>query len=65
LLKDAEKELAAATKRRDALSAEITGVTDHLRLSELGERLTTAQSKVDAAEERWLELAEESERAGL
>jgi ATP-binding cassette subfamily F protein uup len=65
LLKDAEKGLAAATRKRDALAAEITGVTDHRELTALGERLTAAQTKVDAAEELWLELAEECERAGL
>jgi ATP-binding cassette subfamily F protein uup len=61
LIKETEKELAAATKRRDALAAEITGVTDHRELSTLGDRLTAAQTAVDEAEERWLELAQEAE----
>ena len=61
LLSQAEKDLAAATKRRDKLAAEITGVTDHARLTELGARLTDAQALVDAAERSWLELAEEAE----
>ena len=61
LLTDAEKALAKATKRRDALAAEITGVSDHVQLTELGARLTDAQNAVDAAEHTWLELAEEAE----
>jgi ATP-binding cassette subfamily F protein uup len=61
LLRDAEKALAAATKTRDALTAEIDGVTEHRKLSALGEKLAAAQAAVDAAEETWLTLAEEAD----
>jgi len=61
----AERELAAATERRDALTAELASRLDHRELAALGERLAVAQQAVDAAEEAWLALADEAERLGL
>ncbi|MEY4338601.1 MAG: hypothetical protein RLZ14_451 [Actinomycetota bacterium] len=64
-LGQAERELAAATERRDALTAELASGLDHRELAALGERLAAAQMAVDAAEEAWLALADEAERLGL
>ena len=36
-------------------------IGDHGRLAELGQQLAHARSAMDAAEERWLALAEEAE----
>jgi ATP-binding cassette subfamily F protein uup len=64
-LGQAERELAAATTRRDELTAQLSAGLDHRELSALGERLTAAQAAVDAAEEAWLTLADEAEALGL
>ena len=61
LLREAERDLGRATERRDALVGDLTGTTDHQRLADLGARLTEAEQAVQAAEERWLALAEEME----
>lgn len=64
-LGQAERELAAATARRDDLTAQLSSGLDHRELSALGDRLTAAQAAVDAAEEAWLTLADEAEALGL
>ncbi|HAP76795.1 MAG TPA: hypothetical protein DCR14_12015, partial [Acidimicrobiaceae bacterium] len=61
----AERELAAATERRDALVAELSTALDHREMAAIGERLSAAQAAVDAAEEAWLTLADEAEGLGL
>ena len=66
LLKDAEKALEKAQKRRDQLTEEMAvaaGESDHQRLAQLGAQLTEAQKQLDEAEMAWLTLAEESEEA--
>ncbi|MCB1001207.1 MAG: ABC-F family ATP-binding cassette domain-containing protein [Acidimicrobiales bacterium] len=64
-LGQAERELQAATERRDALTARLSAPSDHRELARLGDDLTAAQHALDAAEERWLELAAEAEALGL
>jgi ATP-binding cassette subfamily F protein uup len=64
-LAQAERDMAAATQRRDALLADLGAATDHRELTRLGDELTTAQARVDQAEEAWLALADEAEALGL
>ena len=64
-LGQAERALATATERRDALVGELGTALDHREMAALGERLATAQGAVDAAEEAWLALADEAEALGL
>jgi ATP-binding cassette subfamily F protein uup len=64
LLKEADKELARAAKRRDAAQQTLdSAVTsgDHAAMAAAGATLADAQHAVDAAEESWLEIAAESE----
>jgi len=62
---EAERALAAASKQRDLLAAELGNALDHRELAALGERVAVAQAAVDTAEEAWLSLAAEAERLGL
>lgn len=64
-LGQAERDLEAATVRRDAVLAEMQVATDHRTIAEVGDRLTAAQAIVDAAEASWLDLATEAEEQGL
>ncbi len=64
-LGQAERDLAAATQQRDALTAELSTALDHREMAAMGERLAKAQEAVDAAEEAWLTLADEAEALGL
>jgi len=58
----ADRELADAIEARDAVQAELGAAgADHKELARLGALLATTQSRVDAAEERWLSLADEAE----
>ena len=58
----ADRELADAIAERDTVQAELgAGSSDHKELARLGAKLATCQSRVDAAEERWLSLADEAE----
>ncbi len=66
LMKDADKEVVRLGKRRVALEqalAEKAGTADHTELTALGAELTEVLAALDAAEERWLALAEEAEDA--
>lgn len=70
LVAQAEKSLQAAIVERDAVNgallAEAAGSTsDHSRLADLGQRLAEIQMAVDAAEERWIEIAAEAEARGI
>ncbi|MDA8295586.1 MAG: ABC-F family ATP-binding cassette domain-containing protein [Actinomycetota bacterium] len=62
-LRQLDKQVAALTRRRDALVAELAGASDHLELARIGTALSHAQAELDDAEERWLRLAEEAEAA--
>jgi ATP-binding cassette subfamily F protein uup len=58
----ADRELADAIAARDKVQGElIEMVSDHKELARLSAKLATTQSRVDAAEERWLSLADEAE----
>jgi ATP-binding cassette subfamily F protein uup len=66
LMKDADKEVVRLGRRRVALEeslAEKAGSADHTELTELGRQLTEVLAALEAAEERWLALAEEAEGA--
>jgi len=60
LLRDTEKQLARLGRRRDALHEALVATTDHVELTRLGAELRAVQEELDAAEDRWLELAERS-----
>jgi ATP-binding cassette subfamily F protein uup len=64
-LAQAERDMTAATERRDALVAELGATTDHRELARLSDALTAAQATLDRAEETWLGLADEAEELGL
>ena len=58
----ADRELADAIAARDAVQAELVAAgADHKELVRLGAKLAAGQRRVDAAEERWLSLADEAE----
>ena len=64
LLGQAERELAAATARRDDLGGRLAGA-EHTEMARLSTELAAADAEVMAAEERWLVLADEAEGQGL
>ena len=57
----AEREVAGAEAARDHLAAELAGLDpgDHVRLAATAQALAEAETALNAAEERWLELSEE------
>ncbi len=61
LLREADKDLAAAVRRRDALLATLAAERDHRELARLGGELAGAESTLAEVEKRWLNLAEEAE----
>ena len=64
LLKNTERDVAKATKDRERMSAELdvaVAARDGVAIGTLGHALADAQARLDAAEERWLELAAEAE----
>jgi ATP-binding cassette subfamily F protein 3 len=66
LIKDLEKEIKRLTKAKDRLEAKVADLAvsgDHVALSESGAELTAVIAELDAAEEQWLELSDEAERA--
>jgi ATP-binding cassette subfamily F protein uup len=66
LVKEADKELAKLDKQRAAVEAELVEAAasaDHVVLARLGAELTALTTAHSGAEERWLELADELERA--
>ncbi|HAS11379.1 MAG TPA: hypothetical protein DCS55_12825, partial [Acidimicrobiaceae bacterium] len=61
-LNAAERNLAKATTEVERIEADLhDAIGDHQRLADLGQQLTEARAAMDAAEERWLTLAEEAE----
>ena len=64
-LAQTERDMAAATRQRDTLLADLGAATDHRELTRLGDELTAAQARLDQAEEAWLALADEAEALGL
>lgn len=66
LIGEAERALAAAAERRDALLGDLAAAgSDHERLAEVGAELGRAEEAIAAAEEQWLALGEEAESQGL
>jgi ATP-binding cassette subfamily F protein uup len=58
----ADRELADAIAERERVQADLAAAgADHNELARLGATLAASQSRVDAAEERWLSLADEAE----
>ena len=62
LLRDVEKQLTRLGRQRDKLHEALVATTDHVELTRLGTELRAVQSELDAAEDRWLTLAEEADR---
>ena len=70
LVAQAEKALAQATTERDTISAKLiaeasSASSNHETLAKLSEQLAHAQTKVDTAEESWLNFAAEAESRGI
>ena len=66
LMKDADKEVTRLGRRRVALEEELAaraGDADHVELTRLGAELDDTTTALGEAEDRWLALAEEAERA--
>jgi ATP-binding cassette subfamily F protein uup len=56
----AEAEMEKAATERDGLLADLAAAgNDHVALARIAENLAAAESRLSAAEERWLELSEE------
>ena len=64
-LGQSERDLTAATTRRDAIATELSNAVDHREMGAIGERLAKAQEAVDSLEKAWLALADEAEALGL
>jgi ABC transport system ATP-binding/permease protein len=60
-LREAEREMARLQRQRDKITESLTGASDHREMTRLGDELAAAQSALEQAEERWLELAEATE----
>ena len=66
LIKDLEKEIKRLTKTKDRLEtkvAELATSGNHVDLTTSGAELTSVIAALEAAEEHWLQLTEEAERA--
>ncbi|CAB4697916.1 unannotated protein [freshwater metagenome] len=66
LIKDLEKEIKRLTKVKDRLEVKVADLAvsgDHVELTRLGGELTAVLTELEAAEEQWLELTDEAERA--
>jgi hypothetical protein len=61
LLREVEKDVARLERRRNQLTASLSGLADWTEADRIGTELTAAQAALDQAEQRWLSLAEESE----
>jgi hypothetical protein len=54
--------MARLARQRDSLHDTLVSTAGHVELTRLGTELRTVQDELDAAEERWLQLAEEMDR---
>jgi hypothetical protein len=66
LLKEADKSMARLDARRASLEEQLDAAgkaADHQELARVGAELTDVDREKAAAEDRWLELAEELEQA--
>jgi len=57
-LRETEQSMVKAQTRVDSLVEQLTQVTGHQQLGDLGAELATAQADLDEHEARWLELSE-------
>jgi hypothetical protein len=65
-VQDLEKEIKRLTKAKDRLELKVADLAvsgDHVELTRLGGELTAVLAELNTAEEQWLELTEEAERA--
>lgn len=62
-LRELEKELSRAERRRDQLAAELHGTLDHEELATIGSALARAEADLELLEEQWFVLAEQAESA--
>ena len=60
-LREAEKDVGRLQRQRDKVTEALTLTTDHRELTRLGGDLAVAQAELDAAEDQWLQLAEQDE----
>lgn len=60
-LRRLDKDMGRLTRERDRLADAFEAAADHRDLAQIGGELAAAQAQLDAAEERWLVLAEEAE----
>ena len=60
-LERVEKQIAQFTQERDALQARLNGSATPAELAEVGRQLKAANTKLEALEERWLDLNEQIE----
>ncbi|MFP3900726.1 MAG: ABC-F family ATP-binding cassette domain-containing protein [Acidimicrobiia bacterium] len=66
MMRRAEHDVRRLQDRRAALEERLAGAAgDHVELARVGEDLAAVAAELDAAEDRWLALAEEAEAAGL
>ena len=66
LLRQVDGDIRRLRERHAALEAELAGAAgDHTALARVTEELAVVAAELAAAEERWLELAEEAESRGL
>ena len=63
LLRETDKEITRLSRQRDKLHESLVATTDHVELTRLGQALRSVQDELDAAEERWLRLAEQAEQS--
>ena len=66
LLKDVEKELKRLTKAKERLEEKVADLAlsgDHVGLAESGAELTALIAEIEVAEESWLQLSDEADRA--
>jgi ABC transport system ATP-binding/permease protein len=60
LMRDLEKEIARLEKKRVSLETDLVAAgSDHVKLTKLGADLASITEQMTAAEERWLELADD------
>ena len=64
LLRETEKQMARLERQRDKIHEALVATADHVELTRLGSELRAVQDELDAAEERWLTLADDADRPG-
>jgi ATP-binding cassette subfamily F protein uup len=62
-LRDAEKEVARLSRRTAELTEALEGTAEHAELARIGLELAEVHARLNEAENRWLEIAQEAENA--